>query len=159
MTPANHTITTNYAGKPFDPFNSTRYRDNVWLGTSCSDQETFDQAVHQLVHAGARDLSPVLFVSAEPLIGPVKIHHAFDGDRTRNWFGEDGIDWVIVGGESGPKRRPCEIDWIVSIVGQCADAGVACYVKQDSAMKPGQQGRIPDDVWRVKEFPGVRTDR
>ena len=41
-----------------------------------------------------------------------------------------GIDWVIVGGESGPGARPCNLEWIRSIVRQCKDAGVPCFVKQ-----------------------------
>ena len=41
-----------------------------------------------------------------------------------------GIDWVIVGGESGPGARPCNVDWVRSIVRQCAAAGVPCFVKQ-----------------------------
>ena len=40
------------------------------------------------------------------------------------------VDWVIVGGESGPKARPCNLDWIRSIVAQCKAAGVRCFVKQ-----------------------------
>ncbi len=43
---------------------------------------------------------------------------------------DEHIDWVIVGGESGPLARPCQIEWILDIVQQCAAAGVACYVKQ-----------------------------
>ena len=44
--------------------------------------------------------------------------------------GAPGIDWVIVGGESGPGARPCEIAWVRAIVKQCAAAGVPCFVKQ-----------------------------
>ncbi len=53
----------------------------------------------------------------------------------RPWHDEPwlGVDWVIVGGESGPNARPCNIDWISSIVRQCEDAGVACFVKQIGA--------------------------
>ena len=43
---------------------------------------------------------------------------------------ESNIDWVIVGGESGPNARPCDIAWIRSIVRQCKDAGVPVFVKQ-----------------------------
>lgn len=51
------------------------------------------------------------------------------------------IDWVICGGESGPKARPCHIDWIRSIVRQCREAGVPCFVKQ-LAMKIRQARKI-----------------
>ncbi len=57
-----------------------------------------------------------------------------------------------MGGESGPGARPCNVEWIRSAVRQCREAGVACFVKQDSGPKPGKQGRIPDDLW-IKEFP------
>lgn len=63
-----------------------------------------------------------------------------------------GIAWVIVGGESGFRRRPMEISWLASIVEQCAAQGVPCFVKQDAAFKPGQQGRIPAELF-VQEFP------
>ncbi len=115
---------------------------NIWWGVSC-EKQWYLPRLDNLRESGAA----VKFVSFEPLLedlGQIDLSE---------------IDWVIVGGESGPKRRPCEIDWIVSIVGQCADAGVPCYVKQDSALRPGQQGRIPDDVWAVKEFPMVKTPR
>lgn len=67
------------------------------------------------------------------------------------------LDWVIVGGESGRKARPCDVAWIRSIVEQCNAAGVACFVKQDSGPRPGKQGRIPDDIWAIKEWPEAST--
>jgi len=63
------------------------------------------------------------------------------------------ISWCITGGESGPNARPCQIDWIRSIVEQCRETGVPCFVKQDFGPKPGLQGRIPDELWAVKELP------
>lgn len=70
------------------------------------------------------------------------------------YFGSmEGVDWVIVGGESGPKRRDCGVDAIIDVVHQCQSAHVPCWCKQDCAPKPGTQGRIPDDVWKVKELP------
>ena len=60
---------------------------------------------------------------------------------------------VIAGGESGPNARPCQIEWIVDIAQQCKAAGVALFVRQDSGPKAGQQGRIPDDIWAIKEHP------
>ena len=49
--------------------------------------------------------------------------------------------------------RPCNVAWIRSIAEQCRAAGIPCFIKQDSGPRPGQQGRIPDDLWSVKEFP------
>jgi len=60
---------------------------------------------------------------------------------------------VIVGGESGPGARPMPLDALESISEQCTAAGVPLFVKQDSGRKPGQQGRIPNDLWAMKQFP------
>ena len=65
------------------------------------------------------------------------------------------LDWLVVGGESGPERRPFDLAWLESTVTQCDAAGVPIYVKQDSALTPGQRGRIPDHLWR-HEFPARR---
>ena len=64
-----------------------------------------------------------------------------------------GLSWLIAGGESGPRRRPMRLEWLESVVAQCQAAGVSCWVKQDSALRPGMQGRISDELWRVKEWP------
>lgn len=61
------------------------------------------------------------------------------------------IDWLVVGGESGPGRRPCEVEWIADIVGQCDAADVPVFVKQGSGPRPGEQGRIPAGLWARKE--------
>jgi protein gp37 len=63
-----------------------------------------------------------------------------------------GIGWVIIGGESGPKRRPFNLEWLAKIVDQCSAVSVPCFVKQDSAFRSGQQGRIPDELF-VRQFP------
>jgi protein gp37 len=65
------------------------------------------------------------------------------------------IKWVIVGGESGPKHRPMNVDWARSLIEQCTEAGVPVFTKQDSGMYPGRQGRIPDGLW-LHEFPAAR---
>lgn len=119
-------------------------RSNVFLGTSIEDQATADERIPELL--ACRGLAPVLFVSAEPLLEAVDLciergcrrcnHH---GDvllpretcRRCNGTGQEPtIHWVIAGGESGPKARPCDVAWIRSIVEQCAEAGVPCFVKQ-----------------------------
>ena len=63
-----------------------------------------------------------------------------------------GIDWVIVGGESGPRARPCDVAWIRSIVEQCRAAKVACFMKQLGA-KP-----IARDRWDMSEEQFVDLD-
>jgi protein gp37 len=103
---------------------------NVWLGTSIANQPDADRNVKSL--SKCRDLSPVLFLSAEPLIGPIDLARAgleialngLDDPVTTN------IDWVIAGGESGPNARDCNTEWIRSLAHQCQAAGVAFFNKQ-----------------------------
>lgn len=64
------------------------------------------------------------------------------------------IDWVIVGGESGNRFQECDVAWINSIARQCQSAGVPVWVKQDCGRKPEQQGRIPEEIWNLKQMPG-----
>lgn len=97
----------------------------------------------------------VRFVSLEPLLGPIDL--AIVPNRPLRGLGLGssawpGLDWVIIGGESGSGARPCDMAWIRSIVEQCQAASVPVFVKQDSGPRPGMQGRIPDEFW-LKEFP------
>lgn len=124
---------------------------NVWLGVSVEDQARADERIPHLVETPA----VVRFVSCEPLLGPVNLtrivsqrfptnppgHVEFDG--LRGYVGgprpEDdtpavrGLQWVIVGGESGPKARPYERAWAGAIIEHCRHAGVACFHKQMGA--------------------------
>lgn len=129
--------------------------DNVWLGTTAENQEAFDARWEHLARVNAR----VHFISYEPAIGPLVLkcngcgfdvgaHLAPDQGGCSGWF----PSWVIVGGESGAKRRPFEIDWLRRVAQDCSRARIALFTKQDSGPRPGMQGRIPDDLWR-KEFP------
>lgn len=104
---------------------------NVWLGVSVEDQETADERILFLLRTPAA----VRFVSAEPLLGPVNLRQIAPFDD----FWTDALDtpdpsfklnWVIVGGESGPGARPCEPTWIGDLVEQCSETGCACFVKQ-----------------------------
>jgi len=63
------------------------------------------------------------------------------------------LDWIVVGGESGPHSRPMLPYWLAQVVLDCEPAGVKVYCKQDSGPRPGQQGRIPDALWAVKDLP------
>lgn len=123
------------------------WNPNWWLGFSAEDQPTYDERLAYFAgRPGERcawSYAINLFVSAEPLLGPMQLFARSDC-RPR---------WVIVGGESGPHARPCEVAWIRSAVEQCQAAGVACFVKQDAGPRPGMQGRIPDELWAVKEWP------
>ncbi|MHB8953538.1 MAG: DUF5131 family protein [Pirellulaceae bacterium] len=96
---------------------------NAWLIYSASDQASLEAGLSHLLEC--RNLVPVLGLSLEPLVGPVDLAMTCLGGA-----GSTGIDWVIVGGESGPNARPCNVEWIRSIVAQCREANVPCFVKQ-----------------------------
>jgi protein gp37 len=130
---------------------------NLWLGTSVENRAAADARIPLLAQIPAA----VRFLSVEPLLGPVTLDLA-------------GIHWAIVGGESGPHARPCNVAWIRSIVRQCREAGVACFVKQWGSRpyfgghrgdvyddhtyhklvdsKGGDPAEWPEDI-RVREFP------
>ena len=124
---------------------------NVWLGATVCNQEE-----------AARDISKLLAVpaamhwlSCEPLLGPINLSPWLTpiGVVRPDPHGRDrAVRWVVVGAESGPKRRPFDHAWLRSIVEQCKSAGVSCFVKQDSSLRPGARGKIPDDLW-IREFP------
>lgn len=113
---------------------------NVWLGVSAEDQATADKRIPLLLGTPAA----IRFVSAEPLLGPVDFTRIdFPGLNMPPTFRFDAlaggggktstpwkIDWVVTGGESGPGARPCEVEWIRSIVRQCREAHVPVFVKQ-----------------------------
>lgn len=98
---------------------------NVWLGVTVENQQAADERVPLLLQTPAA----LRFLSCEPLLGPVDLAYtAFNG--TDSFGSMPGLDWVIVGGESGPRARPMALGWARSLVGQCREAGVPCFVKQ-----------------------------
>lgn len=120
-------------------------RNNVWIGTSISDQETADKAVPELL--ACRDLAPVLFLSAEPLVGPIDLEDALPSeDQVAIRRGHPcEFDWVIVGGESGAKARPCRPEWARSLVRQCQLFEVPVFVKQMGANVITRNDAIEDE--------------
>lgn len=145
-------------GRPWPP-------PNVWLIVSAEDQETVDARVPLLLDTPAA----VRGVSLEPLIGPVTLrprprrdqciycglnadaHHDHPGGyRTR------GLDWVIVGGESGPHHRPMASRWVRRLRHECQQTGTAFFFKQWGGPTPKANGRILDGVvW--SEYPAPLT--
>lgn len=97
---------------------------NVWLGVSAEDQQRADLRIPALMDTPAA----VRFVSAEPLLGPIDLHGNPIGKDSVFWIGH--LDWVIVGGESGPSARPMHPDWARSMRDQCLAAGVPFLFKQ-----------------------------
>jgi len=89
---------------------------NCLAMTSVTSQAAAEARVPWLLRARARWHG----ISAEPLLGPVSL---------AGWL-SPGLDWVILGGESGPGARPCELAWVQSLLAQCQAGGVTCFVKQ-----------------------------
>lgn len=104
---------------------------NVIELTSVEDQATADERIPDALATPAA----VRGLSMEPLISGIEM---------RGWTGRQklGLDWVIVGGESGPHARPCRVEWIRSIVRQCREAGVAIFVKQLGSESRDSNGMI-----------------
>lgn len=148
----------------------------IWLGTTVEDSSQIGRVDHLL-----RAPATVRFLSLEPLLGAVDLHLSGktctctlgSGCRGLSGLGNgwscamaQTLDWVIVGGESGPKARSCDLEWIRSVVEQCRGAGVACFVKQIQAYGYGRLTKDlsewPEDL-RVREMPeagrGLGGDR
>ena len=107
---------------------------NVHLGVSVEDQAAAGERIPLLLQCPAA----LRFLSVEPLLGPVTLLQWTCGEHGRRHIGAPpGIGWVIVGGESGPGARPCDLGWIRSVVEQCRSAGVPVFVKQLGAMPRG----------------------
>lgn len=110
---------------------------NVWLGTSVEDQTRAEERIPYLLRCPAA----VRFLSCEPLINSVNLmtwlHIVADRDGLIRAFTD--LNWVIAGGESGPKARPMDTDWARSLRDQCAAACVPFFFKQHGAWLHGKR--------------------
>lgn len=117
-----------------------RYRwsgpSNVWLGVSVEDQARADERIPYLADIPA----PVRFLSCEPLLDRVEL-----GQHV------DTVDWVIIGGESGPGHRWMKYGWAGDLAAECVAADVPVFFKQMSGHRQGARG--PDFLERHKQFP------
>lgn len=135
------------AGRGFQPL-----PDHVWIGTSVENQEQADKRIPELLKVPAK----VRFLSCEPLLGPLDlwwytIPH-FAADDPRHWPQRNGVEWVIVGAESGQGARPMDLDWVRKIRNQCVIQAIPFFFKQMIA--DGKKVELPSldgSVW--KEFP------
>jgi protein gp37 len=107
--------------------NDIEWPRNVWMGVSVENQDYIYRIDH-LRHTSAH----IKFLSLEPLLGPLSS------------LDLRGIDWVIVGGESGPGSRPIHKQWVVEIRNQCVEAGVAFFFKQWGGVNKKRTGRLLD---------------
>ena len=152
---------------------------NVWLGVSVEDQATANERIPLLLATPAA----VRWVSYEPALGPVDLEQIevrlcakdapiqpllsrteailpLRGERIHGRIGYEHpcLGWVVIGGESGPKARPMELEWARSVIEQCKGAGVPAFMKQLGSQawlldpKGGDPSEWPEDL-RVREFP------
>ena len=111
--------------------------DNIWMGVSVESKK-YTNRIDLLRGTSAK----LKFISFEPLIEPIKNLNL------------DGIDWVIVGGESGPGARPMDYDWVVGIRDICLDNNVPFFFKQWGGFHKKKAGRILDNqTW--DEMPNL----
>ena len=157
----------SYVSDPRGP-----YLSNVHLGVSVEDQRWADIRIPALLQTPAA----VRWVSAEPLLGPIDLMGDVEQPgpaivRTGCSYPTDygtgieydhddqpGIDWVVVGGESGPGARPMALEWAQGIVDQCKGADVPVLVKQLGSVTGGKSHQdittFPPGL-RVREYPTV----
>jgi protein gp37 len=162
---------------------------NVWLGVSVENQEQADKRIPLLLTIPAA----VRFVSYEPALGPVNFAHYFTGGMSRcsqcgtlypageivpracpkchgipTYEKPRGLDWLIIGGESGPEARELKIEWADETLEACRAAGVPCFIKQMGSNptwrgeriefrhpKGGDMAEWPEAL-RVREWPEVK---
>jgi len=114
---------------------------NAWAGVSVENQLRTSRIAPLMA---LRHLVSVLWVSYEPALGAVDFGP---------WM-EHPFDWLVIGGESGHERRSMDLGWMRAACDVVSYAKIPVFVKQDSGPRAGMQGRIPDDLWALKEFPG-----
>jgi protein gp37 len=147
---------------------------NVWLGVSAEDQRWYTIRVQALMDTPAA----VRWVSAEPLLGPIsqpfvqrepiidRVYSVLSPPEvsrdTYNYFAPEYPDWVVVGGESGPGARLCELWWIESLITDLELARVPVFVKQTGTVlarqlglahhKGGDSAEWPEQI-KVRGYP------
>ena len=115
-----------------------RYMENLWMGVSCEDYENTWRVNALRRYSGHR------FVSFEPLLGSI-------GDLSL-----EGIEWVIVGGESGRDFRPMKLDWVREIRDEALRVGAAFFYKQTAGVRPIHEPLLDGQTWQ--EYPKAMLD-
>ena len=111
--------------------NQLQWGHNIWMGVSVENAKVMNR-IEDLRRTGAR----VKFLSCEPLIGPLPNLNL------------NGIDWAIIGGESGRKPREMKEDWVLDILDQCKAVGVKFFFKQWGGTNKKKTGRVLlDQTW------------
>jgi protein gp37 len=133
----NFQVLTKRADRVLELNNQLDWSPNVWMGTSVETQK-YTFRIDELRQTNAA----VKFLSLEPLLGPLKNLNL------------DGINWVIVGGESGPGARPMDKQWVIDIRNQCQDAHVPFFFKQWGGVRKKEAGRVLEGrTWDEMPIP------
>ena len=115
---------------------------NVWLGTTAEDQRWAEKRLPSLRAIPAT----VRFLSCEPLLGPVDLDP---------WLADGTVQWVIAGGESGPRARPSDPAWFLDLLTQCIRHGTPFHFKQWGEWAPvDSNGAVPRSVFQADGFSG-----
>jgi len=110
---------------------SLEWTDNIWLGVTVESQD-YIYRIQDLIETPAK----TKFISFEPLLSEI------------SYFPVQNIDWVIVGGESGPKSREMKKEWVYEIRNQCLDAGISFFFKQWGGINKKKNGRkLEGKIW------------
>jgi protein gp37 len=122
---------------------------NIWPGVTMENQRRADELAPALLRVRAA----VRWVSIEPMLGPIGLKKAWlyyncspPGEESWN-----GLDWVVLGAESGSKRRRFDENWACQVRDDCQTAGVPFFYKQGSHLQPGRNDELDGRRW--KEFP------
>lgn len=114
--------------------------EHIWLGASVEDANRKSRVSHL-----SQMSAPIRFLSVEPLIGPI------------GYLDLSNIEWVIVGGESGPNARPLEVEWVREIRDLCKQQKTPFFFKQWGGKTAKAGGRLLDGLeWN--EYPGQRIE-
>lgn len=156
---ATNLVLTKRAGSLRDFPDDVLGLDHVFFGVTAENQARLDSRAPQIMKSGARKK----WISLEPLLGPVNIapylltehqKRGFDNQYVAPRFGwqySDKFDWVVVGAESGPNRRPCELEWVRQVVEDCREYGVPVFVKQLDL-----NGKLETDIRKFPEDLQIR---
>lgn len=149
---------------------------NVWVGATVEDQACAHERIPALLDINAA----VHWLSCEPLVGELdllpwllkgtllhcpEVEEVGEAEACAGCPGggqdcsgvwKRQLDWIVLGGESGPGRTTLDLFQVKDLAEQCKSTGVACFVKQDSGAQPGRRGRLSDALWALKQFPVVR---
>lgn len=156
---ATNLVLTKRAGRLRDFPDDVLGLDHVFFGVTAENQARLESRAPQIMKSGARKK----WISLEPLLGPVNIapylltehqKRGFDNQYVAprfDWQYFDKFDWVVVGTESGPNRRPCDLEWVRQVVEDCREYGVPVFVKQ---LDIG--GKLETDIRKFPEDLQIR---